>query len=93
LVPIKHGKKNTFVFQGTVLKSVYIHKTHVTAKIGPFSKHFDEAVDKQTETGPFNNQMPIDLGKAPKGKCTLKLEYQDKNGHTIDCQELKLSIH
>ena len=73
LVPIKKGKKNTFVFKGTVKESVYIHNAHVSVKIGVFKKHFDQAIDKQTTVGAFNNQLPVDLTKAVKGKCHLTI--------------------
>ena len=44
LLPIKVNK-NTFVFIGTVLQSVFIKKLHAEAKIGIFSKTFDQDIN------------------------------------------------
>ena len=93
LAPIKHKQKNTFVFVGTVKESVYIHKAHITAKIGSIKKSFDQAIDKQTTVGPFNNQLPVDLSKDPiKGKCKLTIQYMDKSGNVVDCENLTFNI-
>ena len=93
LLPIKRNK-NTFVFVGDVLQSVFLKKLHVTAKISVFSKDFDKDLNYQTVVGPLNDKLDVDLSSVPTtGTVYLTLQYSNAAGAVVDCQNLKVNVH